>query len=277
MIKLKTLFIGLLFLGFSLSAKAQTEARPKVMVLGTYHMANPGLDAANIQSDDVKTEQRQQEIDAIAKALLAFKPTKVAIEGLYGGSHYTTKYAAYHTHGVNDSLTRNESQQIGFRVAHMAGHESIYPIDHKMAFMAPSMDSLFMMHPEKAAYMDSTIKAIQGKLNEWTENILMQGTIGNFLHFMNTEEMIAANHNIYMSFLRELQAGDNRAGADVQANWYKRNIIIFQNLTRITDFNDPEERILVIFGQGHSHYLKSLTEEAPYYELIDVLDYLPKE
>lgn len=274
---LNTLLIGLLFICFSLSAKAQTEAKPKIMVLGTYHMGNPGLDAANINSDDVKTPQRQQELEAIAKALMAFTPTKIAIEGMMGEPYYHKKYEAYLKHGSNDSLSRNENQQIGFRLARMAGHKDIYPIDYKMDFMNPSMDSLLMANPEKAAYMDSTIKHIQAMLNVWTEEKLFKGSIGSFLHFMNTDEMIAANHSIYMNFLREMQQGDNRAGADMMANWYKRNIIIFQNLVRITDFDNPEERILIIYGQGHAHYFKELTKEAPYYELVDVLDYLPKE
>ena len=77
-----------------------------------------------------------------------------------------------------------------------------------------------------------------------------------------------------MDFLKELTAGDNHAGADLVANWYHRNLIIFQNLIQVTNFEAAEERILIIYGQGHVKYLRDLLQESPYYEYVEVNDYL---
>ena len=55
-------------------------ANVDVMVLGTYHMANPGLDLANVRADDVLKPQRQKELEALSVALAEFKPTKVVVE-----------------------------------------------------------------------------------------------------------------------------------------------------------------------------------------------------
>ena len=56
------------------------EARPEILVLGTYHMANPGHDIYNMQADDVLSPRRQQEIAQLIEVLKKFHPTKIAIE-----------------------------------------------------------------------------------------------------------------------------------------------------------------------------------------------------
>jgi hypothetical protein len=53
----------------------------ELLILGSYHMDNPGLDAVNPEADDVLTPRRQAEIAALNAALLQFRPTKVAVEG----------------------------------------------------------------------------------------------------------------------------------------------------------------------------------------------------
>ncbi len=66
-------------------AQAQTASpnetrRAEVLVLGTYHMANPGHDLFNMPADDVLAPGRQAEIAELAAVLKKFKPTKIAIE-----------------------------------------------------------------------------------------------------------------------------------------------------------------------------------------------------
>jgi predicted proteasome-type protease len=60
-------------------------------------------------------------------------------------------------------------------------------------------------------------------------------------------------------------------GADVVAQYYKRNLRIFAN---IEDVAEPGDRILVIFGAGHLPYLRPLIEASPQMEFVDPLDYL---
>ena len=62
------------------AAATEPAADVEVMVLGTYHMANPGLDLANVKADDVLKPQRQKELEALAAALAEYKPTKIVVE-----------------------------------------------------------------------------------------------------------------------------------------------------------------------------------------------------
>ena len=64
----------------SVSPPAGAAEPVQVMVLGTYHFGNPGLDLNNIKADDVLEPERQKELQALATALAAYRPTKIMIE-----------------------------------------------------------------------------------------------------------------------------------------------------------------------------------------------------
>ncbi|TXN38299.1 hypothetical protein FVB32_08390 [Flagellimonas hymeniacidonis] len=272
----------LIFLSvFSLSAQKLPseffEQKPvEVMVLGTYHMANPGLDAANIKSDDVKSLKRQKEIQQVVEKLAQFKPTKIAIERSYSKKDlFNEKYRKYVSHGINDSLSRSEAEQIGFRLARKLGHSSIYSIDHKLNMDNEAMREFLQRNSDVAKIIGESTQNIQNALNQLTDEKLFNGSICEFLKFMNSEDAIYENHLMYMQFLRLIGKDENYGGVDMVSSWYKRNLGIFHNLTRITNFENPEEeRILVIFGQGHSYLLKQFIKEANYYRRIDATNLL---
>ena len=56
------LFLGVLAISLNSTSRAQSNARPQILVLGTYHMSNPGRDVHNMQADDILSPKRQQEI-----------------------------------------------------------------------------------------------------------------------------------------------------------------------------------------------------------------------
>src|SRR6202000_1196789 len=63
------------------SAFLDAGPRPKLMFLGTFHFANPGLDSYKPKYDiDIFEPQRQKEVEELAGHLARFKPTKVAVE-----------------------------------------------------------------------------------------------------------------------------------------------------------------------------------------------------
>lgn len=109
-------------------APGEDAGSVKVMVLGTYHFANPGLDVVNMQADDVLAPQRQVELEALTDRLAAFRPTVVAIEstrrtdGLLSDS-----YKAFTPADL--STDRNEIVQIGFRLASRLDLDRVYAID----------------------------------------------------------------------------------------------------------------------------------------------------
>lgn len=263
-----------LFIVSLLTAQPYSKPKAKVMILGMYHMANPNADMANIKADDVKSPKRQQDLEALTEMLRKFKPTKIALESPFGSNYHPKRYAQFLEHKSFDSLNRSESQQIGYRLAAKLGHETVYPIDFRMNISPPSMEDYFKKHPKKQQEFGLKMKAIQDSLHHWSEKHLYNNSIAHFLHFMNREEMIQMNYALYIELMKDLMDDELAPGAEMLAKWHERNLMIFQNLIRITDFNAEEERILVIFGQGHSKILIDLVQDAYFYEQVDVNDFL---
>ena len=106
---------------------APGPAPAEVLVLGVYHMANPGRDIFNMQADDVLAPRRQAEIAQLVEVLRRFQPTKVAVERDVWDSRVPKDYADYLA-GKHE-LTRNEVEQVGFRLARELGHKTVYPVD----------------------------------------------------------------------------------------------------------------------------------------------------
>ena len=65
---------------FSSSNFAETTAPAKVMMVGVFHFANPGLDKVKSDQINVTTAENQAYLIALSKRLSEFKPTHVLLE-----------------------------------------------------------------------------------------------------------------------------------------------------------------------------------------------------
>src|SRR5512134_1038272 len=105
----------------TLAEKPAGPSRAEVLVLGVYHMSNPGRDIFNMRADDVLAPKRQAEIALVMAALKNFHPTKIAVEGEVGNDRIPNRYADYLA--GKHALTHDETEQIGFRLAKELGHQ----------------------------------------------------------------------------------------------------------------------------------------------------------
>src|SRR5579862_1250672 len=103
-------------------------AKAKVMVLGTYHMANPGKDLVKVGIRDTLSPERQTEIQLLNVRLLRFEPTKIAVEATEA-SRVNERFATYLQDRVE--LSAGEVEQIGFRLAKSLGHTRLYGVDYR--------------------------------------------------------------------------------------------------------------------------------------------------
>jgi hypothetical protein len=261
------LFIGSPASVIAAEFKVPEFPKNKIMVLGTYHMANPGLDQFNLEADDVLVPSRQREIEELIETLAKFQPTKIAVESSWNNPRTIDAYAIYLADEAE--LTKNETQQIGFRLAKIMGHKSIWPVDFRMG-LEGDLSTLGAEFGPIFESMDAFGKAAMAEMGQR----LSAMTIGQFLTFLNTPHYIDANHFFYSAYLLKLGKDENYPGVNMVANWYKRNLLITHNLLRIADPGGGD-RILVIFGQGHAKLLNRFLDDSPYFDRVDVLDYLP--
>ena len=235
---------------------ARPAARAEVLVLGTYHMANPGRDIHNMQADDVLAPKRQAEIAQLVEALKRFRPTKVAVERDASDNRLAKDYADY-VEGTRQ-LTRNEIEQIGFRLARELGHKTVYPVDADGEFPYPRL-----VNYGKASGRSKELDAISagfGAMVKAQGEYLATHTVLETLLFMNADAKVASELGLYHRMAHLGEPGD-WAGADLLADWYRRNMRIYSNVAGLAD--SPTERVLAIYGSGHLGWLRQAVANDP--------------
>jgi hypothetical protein len=246
---MKKIFLSLGLLAISITSWAQSEARPEILVLGTYHMANPGHDIHNMQADDVLSPKRQQEIAQLIEVLKRFQPTKIAIEAEVGSQRVGQEYSDYLAGKY--TLSRNETNQVGYRLAKELGHKAVHPIDVDGEF--PWQRVVNYAKANGHAEGLDAINASWGTLVKETGDFLQSHTVLETLQFMNSDPRVAKDVGLYYAAAR---FGDpsEYAGPDLLAAWYQRNIRIYCNLVKLIE--SPNDRVLVIYGAGHLGWLR---------------------
>ena len=111
-----------------LPAAAQTSDKPTLLLVGTPHFGNPGRDVVNVRVADVRTPERQREIEAIVERLAAFRPTHVAVEwAVDKQERLDRRYAEFRAGRYQ--LSANETDQIGIRLAARLGLDKVHAVD----------------------------------------------------------------------------------------------------------------------------------------------------
>ena len=242
-------------------------ARAEVLVLGVYHMANPGRDIFNMQADDVRTPKRQAEIAQVIEALKRFHPTKIAVERDPGDERLSKDYAGYLA-GQHE-LTRNEIEQLGFRLAKELGHKSVFGVDADGEFPYPRL-----VKYAQATGRAKELEALTGDVGAMVKAqgaYLASHTILETLLYMNADAKVAEDVGFYYRQVRFGEAWD-WAGADLVADWFRRNVRIHSNVVQIAD--PPSERILVIFGAGHLGWLQGNVAADPTLRLRKLAEFV---
>src|SRR5688500_4431996 len=108
--------------------EASAKTKPTLAVLGTYRMETAGNNVIDSKVADVTTPERQKQIVAMIERLKKFKPTKIAIE-CGTADDARTNYAYNRYLSESYQLSKNETNQIGFRLAKELSHEKVYCVD----------------------------------------------------------------------------------------------------------------------------------------------------
>jgi len=253
--------------GFSSAMLAQDakQTKPVVMILGTYHMGNPGRDIGNVKADDVRSSKRQKEIDEVIAAIKKFKPTRVAVETPNG--KYTEHYIEY-LNGKYE-LAPNEVDQIGFRLAKEMNQKQVYSVDWQGNFDFDRVIASAATNNQQTL-ADNFMKSGKGEGSRQSE-LLKTATISEMYRYLNDENRMDEWHRYYMSLAR-VGAGNDFAGADLLRDWYERNLKIYANIARLAD--SPNERIFVVIGAGHLKLLQQFVKDSGEFDLEQAGKYL---
>lgn len=250
-------------------ASAQTASKPapaKVMIIGTFHLDNPGRDVFNVQVDDVLSEKRQAELAGIAAALARFAPTEVMVE--WPDALADERYASFRAGTLPPS--RNEVVQLGFRLAALRELKRVRGIDVEGEFPFEAVKVYASSHG-MTPRLDAAL-AGAGKEVQVLSQRVRKGSLGSVLRYMNQPTRAIENHAFYVDMLRYGE-GDTQPGARLVGDWYARNLAI---CARLLQSLPAGGRAVVFFGEGHAYLLRQCVVEAPGVELVEANDYLPK-
>ncbi|HVV64043.1 MAG TPA: DUF5694 domain-containing protein [Rhizomicrobium sp.] len=237
-----------------------------VMIVGDFHMSNPGRDLHNVHADDMLAPKRQAEIAAVTTALLRFRPTLVAIE--WPADIAAQRYAEYLKGTLAPSP--NESVQLGFRLGKGAGLSQVYGIDVDGEFPYDAVDAFAKAHGQQQI-LESAGETTQ-KMVDAIDRTLATGTVSGTLRFLNDPRNVEHGNDFYRQMLK-IGSGAQQPGAELLTAWYKRNFYICANLAQLAK---PGERAVVFYGSGHAFLLRQCVREMPGYRLVEANDYLPK-
>jgi hypothetical protein len=250
-------------------AKARTK--PALVILGTYHMGTPGNNVVNGKVDDITSPERQKQLAVLVEKLGKFKPTKIVVECDLEDDAKTQETYERYLAGTYQ-LSKNETNQIGFRLAKESGLKKVYCVDWSDFWDDPNI--LYEKYAAKDAEMDSFLKGVYRELKERVDaehEKMFRLPVIDQLVFLNQPERIEASHRGYFDIMR-IGRGKEYTGANYLSWWYRRNLTILTNIIRLTD--SPKDRVLVIYGSGHLKLLTQFAKESGFYEVESPLKYL---
>lgn len=271
----RLLALAMLFLsGCAVPKEAPAKGGPsdiQVMVVGVWHFDNPGQDVANVASTDVLSLTRQSELETAVSRLAAFRPTLVAVERVSSAPDYLDSVWATFTTDMLKS-EKDERVQLGYRLAKVSGAERVVAIDEQPEAGEP--DYFPFGKIASAAGANGQVAALEAMIGEAQSMTAAFSAVQDKLSM--TDLLIEANEGDMASgafYYRtvEFDKGEAQPGAELQAYWFMRNAKIFSKLAQVAR---PGDRVVVVYGAGHKHWLDHFAHETPGFVSIDPVSYL---
>jgi len=261
-----------LFSGASHAKPAAKDAPIQVMIVGAYHMGNPGLDVNNAKVDSVLTPEKQRQISDAVNRLAKFKPNKIAVEMVADQADMTTSNFAKFS---EESLKKdaNEITQIAFRMASQLGHKVVYAIDEK----SETIDYFpynKVVEFAKANNQQAILETGDAYGKRWTSEFEREQKIKTVSQLLaNINKPSYGQTEMAQFYYPLLAIGDSKTqnGAELNAAWYQRNAKIIAKLHQTAK---PGDKIMVLFGAGHNYWLRHFIKEMPGYQLVEAYNYL---
>ena len=110
-----------------------------------------------------------------------------------------------------------------------------------------------------------------GAMVKAQDQYLASHSVLETLLYMNEDDKVAEAVGFYHRLAHFGEPGD-WAGADLVSDWFRRNMRIYSNVTRLAD--SPNERVLVIFGAGHLGWLRHDVSSDPTLRLRKLAEFV---
>lgn len=248
------------------------ERQPtEVLLLGTFHFDYPNLDAHKADSSlhvNVLSEMKQKEMKELVEVIKRFKPTRIYIESTRQPFH-DSLYKEYLQGGFKPG--RNEIYQLGYRIGKELNLPKMYAVDasnfiSENARKYKWIDSMWNNNAVVDSARDKYWNKLYDKLYSTGDSVEHALTmLENFLLMAQPATLNRMQGN-YMTGGFNTRNND---GPDLIAMWwYSRNLRIFNNILKTQP--GANDRIMVLFGNGHIPILKQCFETSPEFRVVEL-------
>lgn len=247
-----------------LSFMLRDHARPKVLLVGSFHFDYPNLDSHKTEAEDqidVKSEARRAELRELIDYIAAFRPNKIIIERRPGSTinDIYRKWLA----DPETKIGKGEVYQLAFPLAKRFGVDSLiigdsWGLSNSLYWGKDSLTMRAMMEEifdAPATYSDTLMDTRYWELYDLEDKMESQARLLDIFRYMNAPERIKIGHGHYLQFFHE------REPDGLALNWYSRNLRIYRNIRNAA--TSPDDRIMVLFGAGHLGILNQQLESDP--------------
>ncbi|GAB3638465.1 hypothetical protein GCM10027422_40550 [Hymenobacter arcticus] len=282
---MQRLVLLILFFAFSSQSFAQTK-QSDLLLLGTFHFANPGVDIVKTKSFDILGPAAQAELEAMTDKIARFKATKIFVEAewskqeeidalykQYLGGTYEAYVTAKFPVSRHSFYLKNEIMQLAFRAGKKAGVSRIYGMDYTQA--AFPYDSV--VHVMQQAHQESLIKQMEDghKVMEAEQNRkLTTLSLTQLLLDFNTPQSLAENKGAYLNLFNRAGNVGNFAGSYLVSEWYRRNLYMYSIVQKTMTAEDGNAVVLV--GSGHAAMMQDFVKYDKRFRLKTLQDVLGK-
>ncbi len=169
----------------------------------------------------------------------------------------------------------NEIVQLGYRIARLAGVKTVNGIDEQPGAGEPDYFPFDKVEAAAKQFgQTAALAATNVGVADWIKDFTAKQkslTVAQSLIAFNTPGSAVTSMDSYYGVL-PIGDHDNQAGADLNAMWYLRNAKIFAKLMSVAKPDGPvPERVLVVYGSGHSFWLRHFAGLTPGYRNVDPL------
>jgi len=262
---MKKIALLLVFTMALTTVSAQTKKK-QILLFGSFHFENPGLDVAKVNTFNVMSDKSQKELEKITDKIKKFGPDKIFIEWNYQKQAKLDQFYAKNT----DSLLKNDSDeivQIALRSAKKLGHKKLYGIDYKGADFP--YDSLVKGMKEAGQFdlikrNDETMKHYETDFN----TKITKYSLTELLLDINTKASNDDNLQWYLETAIKGGKTDNFVGAFLVSEWYRRNLYMYALIEKLTESKD--DKIMVLLGAGHTAMIREFVKHNPEFEIVEL-------
>ncbi|MCJ0743781.1 DUF5694 domain-containing protein [Pedobacter montanisoli] len=274
--KLGILLFSFLVLHFS--AVAQTK-KINVYLLGTFH-----FNQVDTLTYDVNDEKHQESIKKLAKMVTGLKPDKVFVERMPEWEYKNKMDSSYQEYR-NGKLRkmRNEIWQVGARVAAALNHPHIYQCDHPGMYGVyyQKLANYIKAHNEQDKLVKKNGLGMTVPLTTLMKSDSVRSTVDllEYLRWLNSAAVQQSSQAHYINVYPQIgntnvfsREADYFLGADLTADWYRRNIFIYSKILAQLDYK--ENAIFLVIGNDHIPIIKQLFKDNPYFNVVETEKWL---